>query len=638
MKKINLIIITLFTVLILNSCWKEEIEVKKNYKTIIVWTWTIINDENYVWYVKSENELNIWAKIWWKIIKLEKEIWDNVKAWELIAQLDAMEANSSLNSSNEIITSLQNLKNSTIESYDKQILSNQEKINQINKSLEISDLNIKNANSWVNDTVLITNAQIKTVENQILQAKNWLDMAKTNLENAQNSLRQKETDIYTNSNSAINNSIILWNNLIDFFDNIYWATEKNKKNNDNFENYLSAKNKKYKDDWEKLLLEIIIDFENIKSYQKTDDKSYNLEYLNKSYNLFNNKITNFLNISYKMMENTVESVYFPNSQINEIKKQITEFQSKNQSLILSVNWNYMVGLKWSIDNINNFENEKKSHLDMLEKQVINANSQIDILNETLNNYKAQTNSSKTQINSKYDEAKKYKEILESQLNEAKIWIEALNKKKNATIDEINTQIAQVKSWKNTSWVMIENSKVYALFDWIITKKYAELWQVVWWWTPLYQISSHDDLKINILVWEDIEKNITIWDEVNIEIDWIEKIVKWKIKNIYPSKDLVTKKTNIEISIEKYKDIKIWSYSKVSFKSWSDKIWTIIPNKSIIEKYLVPWVYVLEKDKAVFTKIEILNQSNNFSIIKWLNVGSTIIIEWKENIYDWEILK
>lgn len=638
MKKINLIIITLFTVLILNSCWKEEIEVKKNYKTIIVWTWTIINDENYVWYVKSENELNIWAKIWWKIIKLEKEIWDNVKAWELIAQLDAMEANSSLNSSNEIITSLQNLKNSTIESYDKQILSNQEKINQINKSLEISDLNIKNANSWVNDTVLITNAQIKTVENQILQAKNWLDMAKTNLENAQNSLRQKETDIYTNSNSAINNSIILWNNLIDFFDNIYWATEKNKKNNDNFENYLSAKNKKYKDDWEKLLLEIIIDFENIKSYQKTDDKSYNLEYLNKSYNLFNNKITNFLNISYKMMENTVESVYFPNSQINEIKKQITEFQSKNQSLILSVNWNYMVGLKWSIDNINNFENEKKSHLDMLEKQVINANSQIDILNETLNNYKAQTNSSKTQINSKYDEAKKYKEILESQLNEAKIWIEALNKKKNATIDEINTQIAQVKSWKNTSWVMIENSKVYALFDWIITKKYAELWQVVWWWTPLYQISSHDDLKINILVWEDIEKNITIWDEVNIEIDWIEKIVKWKIKNIYPSKDLVTKKTNIEISIEKYKDIKIWSYSKVSFKSWSDKIWTIIPNKSIIEKYLIPWVYVLEKDKAVFTKIEILNQSNNFSIIKWLNVGSTIIIEWKENIYDWEILK
>lgn len=638
MKKINLIITTIATLLLLNSCWKEEINVTKSFKTNTVGTWTIINDQNYVWYVKSENELNIWAKIWWKIIKLEKEIWDLVKSWELIAQLDAMEANSTLNSSNEIINSLQSLKNSTIESYDKQILSNQEKINQINKSLEIADLNIKNANSWVSDTNLITDAQIKTVENQILQAKNWLDMAKTNLENAQNTLKQKEIDIYTNSNSAINNSIILWNNLIDFFDNIYWASEKNKKNNDSFENYLSAKNKKYKDDWEKMLLEIIVDFENIKNYQKSDEKNYNLEYLNKSYNLFNNKITTFLNTSYKMMENTVDSVYFPTSQINEIKKQITEFQTKNQNLILSVNWNYIVWLKWSIDNINNFENEKKSHLDMLDKQVINANSQINILNETLNNYKAQTNSSKTQINSKYDEARKYKEILESQLNEAKIWIEALNKKKIATIDEINTQIAQVKSWKNTSWVMIENSKVYALFDWVITKKYAELWQVVWWWTPLYQISSFGDLKINILVWEEIEKKLKIWDEVNIEIDGLENIVKWKIKNIYPSKDLITKKTNLEISIEKNKDIKIWSYSKVSFKSGNDDIWIIIPNKSIIEKYLVPWVYVLENNKAVFKKIEILNQSNNFSLIKGLEIGNIIITEWKENIYDWEILK
>jgi|GEM_PF-5597064 len=47
--------------------------------------------------------------------------------------------------------------------------------------------------------------------------------------------------------------------------------------------------------------------------------------------------------------------------------------------------------------INSFENEKKSTLDMLEKQVINAENQLKILQETLNNYKAQSNSSNTQI-------------------------------------------------------------------------------------------------------------------------------------------------------------------------------------------------------------------------------------------------
>ena len=89
-----------------------------------------------------------------------------------------------------------------------------------------------------------------------------------------------------------------------------------------------------------------------------------------------------------------------------------------------------------------FENEKKSHLDMLEKQVINANSQIDILNETLNNYKAQTNSSKTQINSKYDEAKKYKEILADVDAKLEVWLFTSGLSKSALESELRKPIPQ----------------------------------------------------------------------------------------------------------------------------------------------------------------------------------------------------
>lgn len=635
MKKI--LIITLFLSIFLVSCNKDEQIITKNYSTNIVWTWSIENNNTYVWYIKSDEELNIAPKVWWKVILLKKEVWDSVKSGELIAQLDWAEANSSYYSSTQIIESLNELKNSTLKSYDKQIESNKEKINQLNKNIEIAQININNANSWVDDTNKITIAQIKTVENQIIQAQNWVEMAKLNLENNKTTLEQKEIDIYTNSNNAINSSIILWNNLIDFFDNIYWATQKNKKVNDNFEKYLSAKNPQIKDDWEILLLEIIDDFEKIKDFKPNNDKTYTLKYLNLSYELFNSKVTNFLNISYKVMENTVENVYFPWTQINEIKKQITDFQTKNQWLILTVSWNYIIWLKWSIDNINNFENQKKQALDMLEKQVVNAESQLNILNETLNNYKAQTNSSKTQISSKLDEAKKYKEILESQLNEANLWIEALNQKKIATINEIDTQIAQVKSGKNTSWIMIENSKVYAWFDWIITQKFAKIWQVVWAWTPIYQISSIWDYKIDVQVWEELEKNLKIWDEVNIEVDSKENIVKWKIKNIYPSKDLITKKTNIEISVWKENNLKIWSYSKVSFITNNSKNWIIIPNQAILEKYLIPWVYVIKDKKVEFRKIEILKQSNNFSLVSWVEIWEEIITKWKENIYDWEVL-
>jgi len=61
--------------------------------------------------------------------------------------VDSSEASSNFSSNVEIINSLENLKNSTIESYQKQIQSNQEKINQLKKSIEISQINIENTTS-----------------------------------------------------------------------------------------------------------------------------------------------------------------------------------------------------------------------------------------------------------------------------------------------------------------------------------------------------------------------------------------------------------------------------------------------------------------------------------------------------------
>gem|GEM_PF-4035816 len=61
--------------------------------------------------------------------------------------MDSSEASSNFSSNVEIINSLENLKNSTIESYQKQIQSNQEKINQLKKSIEISQINIENTTS-----------------------------------------------------------------------------------------------------------------------------------------------------------------------------------------------------------------------------------------------------------------------------------------------------------------------------------------------------------------------------------------------------------------------------------------------------------------------------------------------------------
>jgi|GEM_PF-5125692 len=42
------------------------------------------------------------------------------------------------------------------------------------------------------------------------------------------------------------------------------------------------------------------------------------------------------------MENSVENTYLPQSTINDFKQKTTEFQTKNQSLILTVSGNYII--------------------------------------------------------------------------------------------------------------------------------------------------------------------------------------------------------------------------------------------------------------------------------------------------------
>jgi hypothetical protein len=54
--------------------------------------------------------------------------------------------------------------------------------------------------------------------------------------------------------------------------------------------------------------------------------------------------------------------------------------------------------------------------------------------------------------------------------------------------------------------------------------------------------------------------------------------------------------------------------------------------------MIPWVYTIEENKVVFRNIEIVKQNDGFSEVKWVNIWDIIITQWKENLYDWEILK
>lgn len=630
-------LITLFSSLFLYSCSEEKIETQKKYfQTAIVQSGSVLESENYIGYTDSFHNVQLSAKIGGKITSLSKKVGERVTVWEVVGTLDATEAKTWFQSSNDILASLESLKISTSQMFDSQINVMEQKIDSAKTGIEIADVWLNGTQAGYSDTQKITENQIKTIETQILSAQTGLETTQLQLENTKNTLTQKETDIYSNSKNALSSANILWNNILDFLDNLFGITDANKYKSDSYDTYISAKNTNLKNQIKNDFFQIQLKLQESKKLPLGNNEEIKIA-LEKYNQLFSQDIRNLLKDSYSAMENSIASTTFSDTSINWYKNQITTLQTQNEQVIMSVSGNYFLWLKGSIDSINAFTKEKKSTLDMMEKQVELAQKQIDTLLQTKNQITSQAWWQITEMNTKTQIAKKQKDLSQNGLNEALAGLEALKKQKLASLSEIDTQINQVKSGKEQSWVMIENGKIISLIAWVITQKHQEIGNVVWGGMPIYSVSSDDKVKIEIKVDENILSRIELWKSVKVEIEGVNEIKDGSISKILPTRDLITKKSTLEITLNTSTGVKIGSYSKVYFDIPNDTNGIIIPNSAIISKYMIPQVYILENGKTKLTPIEIVKQNDTFSQVTWVNVWDIIVTNGKENITDGEML-
>ncbi len=187
-------------------------------------------------------------------------------------------------------------------------------------------------------------------------------------------------------------------------------------------------------------------------------------------------------------------------------------------------------------------------------------------------------------------------------------------------------------------IMIWNSEVLATFNWIITKKFSEIWQVVAWWTPIYKLADDRKILTKILVNRSNIKKLKVWNSLSVKIEWVHHNFVWKITNVPDTQDKISKNTEIEITLNNFKqEIIVWSVAKVFIKESSEN-WIIIPNKAIISDFMIPSVMIIKDNTAHLKNIEIINENDNFSLIKWIEVWDIVIVEGQENIWDWEELE
>jgi len=614
MKKIILFLV--FS-LFLFSCSKEVENIPQKYfQTWSVFSWSIDDYNTYVWYLSWVESVSLSTKVWWRVTSIFASEWDYVRAWDLLLTLDSMEARVWYDTSSNILNNLSDLKNTTSLMFDDQIKALQEKLNQVLLW-----------ETWINtglsDIKLVTNAQLET-------ALTWVETAKTNLENTKILLDQKEKNIIDNSKNAVVWSVMLDTNIINFIDEILWVTEANKNKNNDYEIYLSARNSSIYNRSKIQFLEtnkLYLDYKKLYN-DEIENKNPSDEILLKAlrdWEVLAESIKVLLNITYDVLENSVENVYLPKQTIDSLKQTVTNFWAQVESSLITVSGEYFLWLKWSRQSLSDFENTRNLQLSMLEKQV-------ELAEKTHNQYKLTSDS-------KVRETETQVKVSSSQVEELRINIESLKKQKQAKLEELDLKISESLGQRDSASVMINSWEIRSPISWVITSKMVEVWQVIWWGMPVFTVSNDSNLKLDILVWEDSLKNITLWSDVLLEVDWFDKQMKAKVSLIYPSKDEITKKTKVEVVIKNTFWLKIWSYTKVYLSSVDNFDYTLIPNSSIVSKYMIPWVYVLDNEWIVeFKNIQIIKSNDRFSHISWLKVWEIVITDWKENVSDWEKLR
>ncbi len=622
MKKIILFLLIFIS---FASCSNDaEEKVQKNYSTEILWSGSIIWENILVWYTQGIQQVMLATKSPGRIIYLEKNNGESVKAWELLASLDSAEAKAGYVTAENIEKNLSLLKKQTSAVLDRQIQAMEKKINSIK--------------AWVSGTQTGLEDTKNMSQKQIHTAQVALETAELNLEETQKTLKIQKENILSGAKTALVGFIILDENIVNFSDILLGVSEKHKRKNDNFEDYLWARNKAQYKDTQNYFREVQGSFQKFKDYYEQNIENKNpseavlLEWLTLAEALAEEEKI-LLKKIFTSLDNSLENVYFTQKTIDGYKKQVSDLWIQLEQSLLSMSGDTPLWIKWSIQNLKSFESESKKWISLLKKQV-------ELARKSLESSKAQTQG---EINSVSTQA----HVAQLGLEEALAWLSALKAQKQASLSEIESKIAEVSGSKSQAWVMIQNGKIIAPFSGIITQKMAEQWQVINAGTPLYELADNSRLKVSVFVPQRIYENIKVWDSLSVNIAELWKNTLWKINRINSSLHPITKRYEVEVIIENPdKSLPIGIMVELIFQKDSKKEISKnkgethsvrVPNSSIISRFMIPWVYLVKDHTAYFKNIKILEMGEEYSEVLWLSLGDKIITKWKENIYDREIL-
>ncbi len=596
MKKLGIIIVS-SALIVLTWCSPKpsvsQKQVREDTTTEVIYDGIHLQDK-YIWSITTDQESTLSFQLPGKVLSILTQEWDIVKKWDILAVIDGNEIQVAVTSSDWMIRALRQLQWATSAMFDAQINTMKHKVQQA----AIGKDSLQTSGNTVG------NIQINTAEI-------WFLTNMVELDSTTQLLNQQEFSLYTNAQNAFAQTKVFLEPLGIFLDELFGISNLNYNKDDSYETYLWARDintlNKTKIMWQDLnskyskLAPRLTELS-----QKTMNNPISKEEKQEIYDLLTGTqqflldTREMLKLSYKSVDMSLDDMrYFPMSKINELKNYINIYQANLEKVLLTVEWNYMLGIKWTIDSINTFNTQSDMQRTLLNKKVDIAKNQFSLAKEQITNQGS---------------------IAEEQYKEALEGMKALEKQKDAQIAQIESQIAQVW-WQNSqASAQLQKTVLVAPYDWVILQKFIEQGEMTNPWAPVLSIGSQWQRKVVIQVSDKDIGNIQPQTIVQIYIPILQQTLSGQVTLIAPSANIFTRRRSVEIQFtEKQEDLPLWSQANILFPRNTIE-WLKVPEQALQTLYGTTSIIKINEDGLLQqTPVQVIWCNNNACIVSGSNI-------------------
>lgn len=656
----------IFFVFLLISCGNQEVETGeiqaqkvKYVQTQSIETKTFSETLMVPGKVSPLQEVMISPLSSWVIQKILVKVWDRIKTWDILAQIDSASIGLDVNLNNA-----QNAYNNTLNMYN----SSKE---ALEKNLSIAQLQYDNAVITKNNTYTSTQKQLELAQAQLDSIKQQqqntqnttsssLDLAKQSVESAHisldnfeknsqaslESLEQKKSNLLDTMRVSLDGGFATMESGLIFVDTILWVTDKYRNENNAYEIYLWAKQTWLKQKTDTLFSQSFQVFTQMKWVYYKDMPQDQLEDFYAEFNNLNSWVVDVFDSFNQVLENTITSVALDDMQLATLKSTSKSFQW--QVIALKSN---LVGMLNSLKDLDQSisqtkiwnETQKASLVQALKMAELNyQNAQFQV-NTSLDSIDASKTSTQIQLENTIASIEAQRDNADNAIKIAQNQLSSAQANYNSQLSSLKSQIDGASGQKNVLIQQLDNTSIRAPFDGVITQRNIEIGSMVSAWVQAFGIAG-DAQKI---IKSDVSaQNITyfsLWQEVQITKN--KKVYTWVISLISESAHPTTKMYGVEIVLKNKEDawdLILWDFVDIQIikKSlWEEKI--ILPFSALIintdRTYSV--FIIWEDEKATKVNVEIwVSNSREVEVISWLEVWQRVVVSWALNLINDDVVE